>query len=133
MKKPFPASDFPEAIAEQKKIAHPEVLGEFEEELKKFLDHANTWHPNIKFDYKISKSLPFLDILLTNNNGILLTSVYHKPSAEPYIVPFISDHPRHVFINVIHNSLAHALKYSSTFEAFNHERRYIKLMLLYNG
>jgi hypothetical protein len=103
-----------------------------EKELIKFLDEANTWNPNIKLDYKIGKSLPFLDILLTNSNGTLLTSVYHKPTAEPYVVPFISDHPRHVFVNIINNHLVHALKYSSTFEAFNHERRSIKLMLLYN-
>ncbi|CAF4281321.1 unnamed protein product, partial [Adineta steineri] len=39
-----------------------------EKELIKFLNEANTWHPNIKLDYKIGQSLPFLDILLTNNN-----------------------------------------------------------------
>ncbi|CAM2718288.1 unnamed protein product [Rotaria socialis] len=32
----------------------------FEEELRKLIDDANTWHPNIKFDYKIGNSLPFL-------------------------------------------------------------------------
>ncbi|CAM4828303.1 unnamed protein product, partial [Rotaria magnacalcarata] len=104
-----------------------------EEELRKFLDDVNTWHPNIKLDYKIGNSLPFLDVQLTNNNGILSTSVYHKPAAEPYATPFISDHPRHVFINIIQTSLARAVRYSSTFEAFNYERRCIKLMLLYNG
>ncbi|CAF5007552.1 unnamed protein product, partial [Rotaria socialis] len=52
-----------------------------EEELRKLLDDVNTWHPNIKLDYKISNSLPFLDVQLTNNNGILSTCVYHKPSA----------------------------------------------------
>ncbi|CAF1513675.1 unnamed protein product [Adineta ricciae] len=104
-----------------------------EEDLINLLDQANTWHLNIKLDYKIGKTVPFLDILLTNNNGILSTSVYHKPAAEPYVVPFQSDHPRHIFVNIIQNSLKHALKYSSTFEAFSHERRYIKLMLLYNG
>lgn len=62
-----------------------------EKELKDLLDEANTWHPNIKLDYKISRSLPFLDILLTNKNGILFTSAYHKPAAEPYVVPFIGD------------------------------------------
>ncbi|CAF4162449.1 unnamed protein product, partial [Rotaria sordida] len=66
-------------------------------ELRKLLDDANQWHLNIKLDYKIDKSLPFLDVLLTNNNGILSTSVYHKPAAEPYVTPFLSDHPRHVF------------------------------------
>lgn len=104
-----------------------------ERELKKLLGEANQWHSNIKLDYKISQSLAFLDILLTNNNGILSTSVYHKPSAEPYVVPFNSDHPRHIFVNIIRNSLTRAVRYSSTFEAFSHERRSIKLMLLYNG
>ena len=104
-----------------------------EEELKIFLDNANQWHDNIKFDYKIGKSLPFLDVLPTNNNGILSTSVYHKPAAEPYVTPFISDHPRYVFVNVITTALARAVRYSSTFDAFNIERRSIKLTLLYNG
>jgi len=104
-----------------------------EEELRKFLDDANTWDPNIKFDYKISRSLPFLDVFLTNKNGILSTSVYHKPAAEPYVIPFLSDHPRHVFNNIIQTFLTRAIRYSSTFEAFNFERRSIELMFLYNG
>ncbi|CAF1536747.1 unnamed protein product, partial [Rotaria magnacalcarata] len=102
-------------------------------DLRKLLDDAHTWHPNIKLDYKIGNSLPFLDVQLTNNNGILSTSVYHKSAAEPYVTPFISDHPRHVFTNIIQTSLARAARYSSTFEAFNYERRCIKLMLLYNS
>ncbi|CAF3740514.1 unnamed protein product [Rotaria magnacalcarata] len=77
-----------------------------EEELRKLLDYVNTWHPNIKLDYKI---------------------------AEPYLTPFISHHPQHVFINIIQTSLARAARYSSAFEAFNYEQSYIKLMLPYNG
>jgi hypothetical protein len=104
-----------------------------ETDLKDLLDVANIWHPNIKLEYRISKTLPFLDVLLTNTNGILSTSVYHKPAAEPYLIPFISDHPRHVFTNIIKTSLDRAIRYSSTFEAINYERRSFKLMLLYNG
>ncbi|CAF1560636.1 unnamed protein product, partial [Rotaria magnacalcarata] len=104
-----------------------------ENALKQILENANTWHPNIKLEYKISKSLPFLDILLTNINGTLSTSVYHKPAAEPYVVPFISDHPRHVFENIVQTSLRRAIKYSSTFQLFNDERRYIESTFLYNG
>ncbi|CAM4979639.1 unnamed protein product, partial [Rotaria socialis] len=59
--------------------------------------------------------------------------VYHKPAAEPYVVPFISDHPRHVFENIVQTSLRRAIKYSSTFQSFNDERRYIKSTFLYNG
>ena len=102
-------------------------------ELEKLLNEANQWHPNIKLDYKISQSLPFLDVLLTNTNGILLTTVYHKPSAEPYVVPFIPDHHPHVFRNIIKTILTRAVRYSSTIESFEQERRFIKLMLLYNG
>ena len=104
-----------------------------EEELTELLKKANEWHPNIKLDYKIDRSLPFLDVRLTNDDGHLITSSYHKPAAEPYVVPFLSDHPRHIFANVIHTALSRAARYSSTFELFEHERRFIKLMLLYNG
>lgn len=104
-----------------------------EQALKKLLNEANQWHPNMKFEYKISQSLPFLDVNLTNRNGILHTSVYHKPSAEPYVVPYLSDHHPHVFRNIIQTLLTRAVRYSSTFELFDHERRFIKLMLLYNG
>ncbi|CAF1393936.1 unnamed protein product [Rotaria sordida] len=78
-------------------------------------------------------SVSFLDVLLTNNNGTLHTSVYHKPSAEPYVVPFLSDHPRYTFPNIIQTALVRAIRYSSTFEAFNNERRAVRLMLLFNG
>ncbi|CAF4927880.1 unnamed protein product, partial [Rotaria socialis] len=103
------------------------------EVVQQLLKDANGWHPNIKLESNIGSSVPFLDILLTNNNGVLHTSVYHKPSAEPYVVPFISDHPRYIFQNIIQTALVRAIRYSSTFEAFNHERRAIRLMLLFNG
>ncbi len=80
-----------------------------EKELIKFLNEANTWHLNIKLDYKIDKSLPFLDVLLTNYNGNFVTLIYHKPAAEPYVTRFISDHPRHVFGNIIQSALAKAV------------------------
>ncbi|CAF4490897.1 unnamed protein product, partial [Rotaria magnacalcarata] len=78
-----------------------------ENALKQILENANTWHPNIKLEYKIA--------------------------AEPYVVPFISDHPRHVLENIVQTSLRRAIKYSSTFQSFNDERRYIKSTFLYNG
>ena len=103
-----------------------------DEELRKFLDEANTWHSNIKLDYKIGKILPFLDVLLTNDHGTLSTSVYHTPASEPYVIPFQPDHLRHVFHNIIKMSLERAIRCSSSFQAFNNERRHIRLTLLYN-
>ncbi|CAF2819348.1 unnamed protein product [Rotaria sp. Silwood2] len=126
------------------KLASHEVYGRYiddvfftsnesEDKVKQILDAANNFHPNIKLEYKIGKSLPFLDVLVQNNNGILVSSLYHKPSAQPTVVSFLSDHPRHVFRNVIQTALTRAVRYSSTFEIFNNERRVIRLMFLYNG
>ncbi|CAF3437843.1 unnamed protein product [Rotaria socialis] len=61
--------------------------------LNHMLGEANSRHPNIK----LVRQMPFLDVLVENQNGLLTTSVYHKAAAEPYIVPFSSDHPRHIF------------------------------------
>ncbi|CAF3160897.1 unnamed protein product [Rotaria sp. Silwood2] len=105
---------------------------EFQGKVKELLEAANNFHPNIKLEYNIGKFVAFLDVLVKNNNGILASSIYHKPSAQPTVVSFLSDHPRHVFRNVIQTVLTRAVRYSSTFEVFNNERRAIRSMFLYN-
>ncbi|CAF3160913.1 unnamed protein product [Rotaria sp. Silwood2] len=105
---------------------------ESEGKVKELLEAANNFHPNIKLEYNIEKSVPFLDVLVQNNHGILASSIYHKPSAQPTVVSFSSDHPRHVFRNVIQTALTRAVRYSSSFEIFNNERRAIRSMFLYN-
>jgi len=99
------------------------------------LKNINNFHPNIKLEANIGYTVPFLDLLTTNNNGILSSSVYHKPATEPCVLPFIYDHPRprHVFINIIQAALLRAVRFSSTLEIFQKEYRTIRLMLLYNG
>ncbi|CAF4025538.1 unnamed protein product, partial [Rotaria sordida] len=71
---------------------------------------------------KGSQSLPFLDVIISNNNGILSTSAYHQSAVESHVIPFISDHPRHIFRNNIRAALLCTIRYSSIFEAFNTER-----------
>ncbi len=97
------------------------------------LETANKRHPNIKLIYEINSIVSFLDVEKKKQHDRLNTSVYHKPAAEPYVVPFTSDHPRHIFANIIQGALLRALRYSSTLKEFNDEQRAIKLMLLYNG
>ena len=97
------------------------------------LDKVNNFHPNIKLTRQIGTSLSFLDVFIEHQNGILTTSVHHKEAAEPYVLPFKSDHPRHVFGNIIETALLRAIRYSSTLDIFNTEQRSIELMLLYNG
>ena len=101
-------------------------------EINEMLDHANDFHPNIKLVRQIGKNVSFLDVLIENDHGTLKTSVYHKEAAEPYTVPFNSDHPHHTFRNTIDAALLRAVRYSSTLSTFQTEQRTIKLMLLYN-
>ncbi|CAF2096573.1 unnamed protein product [Rotaria magnacalcarata] len=79
------------------------------------------------------RSVPFLDVLIENRKGTLTTSVYHKEADEPYVVPFRSDHPSHVFRNTIDTAIIRAVRYSTNLSQFEEEMRQIKLMLLYNG
>jgi hypothetical protein len=103
------------------------------ENLHRMLETANKRHPNIKLIHEISSTISFLDVCIEKKRDQLITCVYHKPSAGPYVVPFKSDHPRHIFANIIQGALLRAVRYSSTLNGFNHERRAIQLMLLYNG
>ncbi|CAM4929248.1 unnamed protein product [Rotaria socialis] len=97
------------------------------------LDEANNFHPNIKLVRQIGRSVPFLDVLIENRKGTLTTSVYHKEAAEPYVVPFGSDHPGHVFRNTVDTAITRAVRYSTTLSEFEEEIRQMKLMFLYNG
>ena len=103
------------------------------ETLENMLNEANNFHPNIKLTGVIRKCVAFLDVCIENKHGILSTFVYHKESAEPYAIPFKSDHSRHTFANIIRGALARAVRLSSTLTAFDDERRNIRLTLLYNG
>jgi hypothetical protein len=75
----------------------------------------------------------FLDVLVEINNGELRTSVFHKPAAEPYILPYLSDHPRHIHRSTIKGRLLRAARISSHVEEFDKERLNIEFTLLLNG
>ncbi|CAM4848863.1 unnamed protein product [Rotaria magnacalcarata] len=81
------------------------------ESIDQMLDEANNFHPNIKLVRQIGRSVPFLDVLIENRKGTLTTSVYHKEAAEPYVVPFGSDHPGHVFRNTVDTAITRAVRY----------------------
>ena len=102
-------------------------------EIQKLIDRVARLHPTIQINYTISKRISFLDVQIENTDCGLVTSVHHKQSCEPYVVPFSSDHPRHVFENIIQGSLVRAIRYSSTLTLFQPELRWIRLKLFLNG
>ena len=83
------------------------------------LETTDQRHPNIKLTHGIHSTVSFLDARIERKQNQLIISVYHKSALEPYVVPFRSHHPRHVFSNVIQTALLQAVRYSSTFELFS--------------
>ncbi|CAF3167240.1 unnamed protein product, partial [Rotaria sp. Silwood2] len=102
-------------------------------EIKIELEKANKKDINIKINYEIDTSVHFLDITVANESNRLRTSIYHKPAAEPYILPYTSDHPRHIPRNIPYTALLRATRICSNVHDFNSECIHIDLSLLLNN
>jgi len=103
------------------------------DQIRMLLNVANERDKNIQISRSIGTNVEFLDVCIDNTQGQLKTSVFHKPAAEPYIVPFLSDHPRHVHRNTIKGALFRAVRLCSDVQDFYKERLNIELTLLLNG
>ncbi|CAF4049813.1 unnamed protein product [Rotaria sordida] len=106
-------------------LSKDEILQQLNETMK--TDH------NIKITITIKQSLEYLDATIENNNGNLKTTIYHKSAWEPYILPYESDHPRHIHANIIYTMLVRAARLCSTVEDFDMERLSTEMILLLNG
>jgi hypothetical protein len=102
------------------------------EQIDAKLKEADNKDPNIRISYNIASAVDFLDVAINNDNGQLTTSIFHKPAAEPYILPYTSDHPRHVHRNIPYAALLRAARICSNVHDFNLERIRIDISLLLN-
>ena len=93
---------------------------------------ANQKDRNIRMKYHIQSCVEFLDVVIQNDNGQLITSVFHQPTAEPYILPYKFDHPRHVYCNITYAALLRAARISFNVHDFTIERIRIDMSLLLN-
>ena len=100
--------------------------------LQKQIAQWNTIDSNIKLNTQTGCVMNFLDLYIENINGRLFTKVYHKPSHEPYFLPFNSMHPMHMKRNIPYEMLFRGIKYCSTFEAYLNEREQLRMSLLLN-
>ncbi|CAM4830594.1 unnamed protein product [Rotaria magnacalcarata] len=103
-----------------------------ERHLNKQIDQWNTLDSNIQLKAQAGQSINFLDIYIENINADLFTKVYHKPSYEPYYLPFNSVHPLHMKKNIPFAMFLRAIIYCSTFKAFLDEREDLRMALLLN-
>lgn len=101
--------------------------------LEGLVRHWNRIDENIKLSAEISHSVNFLDVAVENIDGQLKTSVFHKPSHEPYFLPFDSTHAKFIKRNIPYGAIIRAIRYSSNIVSFNREETHITMALLLNG
>jgi len=94
------------------------------------LERAKNKDIHIEIESIIATSVNYLDVTITNENGQLKTSVYHKPTAEPYYLPYTSDHPHKYHRNIPYSALIRAARLCSNVHDFNLERLRIEMSLL---
>ncbi|CAF2092776.1 unnamed protein product [Rotaria magnacalcarata] len=109
------------------------TTNEPEHKICQILDKENNKNVNIKINYQIGISVDFLDVTIQNVNNRLRTVLYHKLAAEPYILPFTSEHPRHILRNIPCTAILRAAKICSDVNDFNVEQHNIMTSLLLNG
>ena len=102
------------------------------DEITTLLDKVQHKDPNIKITTTIAETVHFLDVAIMNDNGNLRTFIYHKPSADPYYLPYTSDHPHRIHRNIPYVALLRAARICSNLHDFHLERTRIELTLLLN-
>ena len=100
--------------------------------LKGLVKFWNRLDKNIELTESIGQTAEYLDTRLENNNGHLISEVFHKPSHEPYYLPYTSIHPLHIKKNIPFGALVRAIRYSSNYDAFKREEAHICMSLLLN-
>jgi len=100
-----------------------------------FLDYLNAKHPSIKFtcELQMDNQLPFLDTMITNNNGIFQTSIYRKPTFTGLGLHFLSYIPYIYKINSVKTLITRAYNLCSTWNAFHNELLFLKNFFITNG
>lgn len=92
------------------------------------LDKAKNKDRNLPIDPEIVTCVHFLNVTITNVNGQLRTSIYHKP----YVLPYPSDHPRHIYRNIPYVALLQAARVFSHVNVFSLGCIRIDICLLLN-
>ena len=73
------------------------AISSSKEELDQFIASVNSFHPALKYTWKISEtSLAFLDNKVSISGNVLCTNVHYKPTDSYSYLLYSSSHPSHV-------------------------------------
>ncbi|CAF1550694.1 unnamed protein product, partial [Adineta ricciae] len=90
-------------------------------------------HPNIEISTSLGLNVNFLSATLENKNGNLYTYMYHDPTIQPFLLPYIAHHPRLGHRQWFRFALIRAGLYCVCYEDFEEERVHIEITFLANG
>ncbi|CAF1097789.1 unnamed protein product [Adineta ricciae] len=93
----------------------------------------NYQHPDVQITQSTGLNVHFLNVYIENQNGKLYTRIYHDSKKQPFLLPYVTGHPRLIHRQWLHYSLIRAGQSCSTLTDFQIERLYIELTFLANG
>ncbi len=103
--------------------------------LTNFYNLLNSIDPHIKFtmEQELHEKLPFLDTLVTRNNGSLLINVYRKRTHTDRYLDYNSHHDKQHKISTAQNVLHRAVTLLNTTEGKQKEQKHVTNALVSNG
>ena len=102
--------------------------------MKKFVQHMNTKHPNIKFifEHEHNNSFLFLDVKICRENNKLTTSMYRKPTFGGVFTNFKNCIPTVHKFGLVYTLLHRCFNITSFYERFHNEINALKQILKLN-
>ena len=99
-----------------------------------FYSYLNTRHENIKFTFEKEKDnkLPFLDILINNNESDLQTSVFHKKTYTGLLLNYFSFVPNCYKLGLIKTLVDRMYRINNSWTGFDKDLKDLKNILQKN-
>ena len=110
------------------------AIFESESDADAFYSYLNTRHENIKFTFEKEKDnkLPFLDILINNNESDLQTSVFHKKTYTGLLMNCFSFVPNSYKLDLIKTLVDQMYRINNSWTGFDKELKDFKNILQKN-
>ena len=105
-----------------------------EEQLQEFLQWINQYHDTIKFTWDWSRTnVNYLDVQVINNNGVIETDLYTKPTDKHQYLFHTSCHPKGCKKSIPYAQALRLRRICSTSAAFEQRAADLTKYLVYRG
>ena len=104
------------------------------EQLQEFLNSINQYHDTIKFTWDWSREkINYLDVQVINNNGIIETDLYTKPTDKHQYLFHTSCHPRGIKQGIPYAQALRLRRICSTSTTFEYRAEDLRKFLVHRG